>query len=254
MREIPSISKKLNKLSKRISYLLTNNWFFFSNFDSKKYNLSYEKVIGEFLVYSLITKNQEVYSRVLNTDFNEEDCRNRLIELSRKYRINEKYLKPNERMDISWTERRNISCLKRKTMFMNSELLYEDDLYLCNYLDLYNFTHDAFWGLDFGRIPINTVLDLQTISCIFDKAIKNYYFALLSHHYDLASENIIVLLILSDYIDDARRDRFIDIFDQFYKNVVFPFLSNEYNLKKDYRNYHIILVLGLLGGIYEYCE
>lgn len=206
--------------------------------------------MGEFLLYSLFAKDKKLYLKVTNGNFSESDCIKHLIHLTQRY--NDKYLKPYEKLDLYWKKDKNINYHKIKKIFLNSELILENDLYLCDYMDLYSFTHDIFWGLDFGKVPINNIFASKTIIEIFDKAIKNYYFSILCHHYDLASENIIILVILLDYVDNSRKKYFYNIFNAFYKNVAVPFLDKKYYFKKEYKNYHIILVLGLLGNIYEY--
>ena len=247
-----NLLNKLKYISERADCIINENWLFFSDFNSKKYNLSYEKVMGEFLLYCLFTKDKKLYLKVLNKKFNKQACIKYLVNLTQKYRGKGKYLKPNEKLDLAWKKRKEINYSEIKNIFLNSELIYEEDLYLCDYLDLYNFTHDIFWGLDFGKIPINNILDSKTIIMIFDKAIKNYYFSILCHHYDLASENIIVLLILSDFVDNLRKNYFNSVFSSFYREVAIPFLDKKYDLKKEYKAYHMILVFGILGNIYEY--
>lgn len=254
MQKYSKIQAQLDEIKERTSQILNNNWFFFSYFDREKNcQLSYEKVIGEFLIYSLFSKDKNLYFKVLKEDFGLDRCWQRLQELSTKYSVSYSYLKTNEKLDRKWITRQNENCYQELHVLLNrSEVMYEDDLYRCNYLDLYNFTHDIFWGLDFGNISLNDIFEHDIILEIFNKAIKNYYFSALCKHYDLASENIIVLLILLDEMDDKCKEKVYRIFNTFYVTIAKPILEQEYNFKENYKDYHTILVLGLLGNLYEY--
>lgn len=46
-----NLVNKLNYLRKRTNWIINENWSFFSDFNSEKYHLSFEKVMGEFLLY-----------------------------------------------------------------------------------------------------------------------------------------------------------------------------------------------------------
>lgn len=253
MERNSEILAKLEEIRKRTSKILNNNWFFFSYFDSDFYNLSYEKVIGEFLIYSLFAKDAHLYSKVLKEKFCVESCWKKLENLSNKYSRPYIYLKPNEKLDRKWVTRNCMNSFQEIHAILNkSEVIYEDDLYRCNYLDLYNFTHDIFWGLDFGNISIESIFGFETIKKITDKAIKNYYFSVLCQHYDLASENIIVLLTILDGVDNEHKEKIFHIFNSYYMSIARPLLEKDYNFKENYEHYHMVLVLGILGNIYEY--
>ncbi|MCT3486870.1 hypothetical protein EFR34_06505 [Lactobacillus delbrueckii subsp. lactis] len=77
------LSKHLREIEKSASNILGGNWRFFYNFNNKKYPLSKEKVIGELLVYLIISNNQNLYKRIFSEGYNIKKCFQRLHKMEK---------------------------------------------------------------------------------------------------------------------------------------------------------------------------
>lgn len=250
------LSNYLREIEKSASNILDKNWRFFYNFNSEKYALSREKVIGELLVYLIISSNRKLYKRIFSEDYNLKRCFQRLQKMEKVSPNRYISLKPNEKLASLWLESEG-DIDKRTTIniLRQSELFLEGDLYLCNYLDLYNFTHDFFGGFDFGKSSVIQSLSEEEQVEIIDKSISNFYFALLEQHIDLASEYAIVLLcwcrikLISSSVKKIKQ-----LLEYFCTEIVEPFLKEykDVDFQKDYKVYHTILVIGMFGSGLSY--
>ena len=250
------LSKHLREIEKSASNILGGNWRFFYNFNNKKYSLSKEKVIGELLVYLIISNNQNLYKRIFPEGYNLKRCFQRLQKMEKASPNRYNNLKPNEKFASLWIEfRGEIDECTTVRLLRQSELFLENDLYLCDYLDLYNFTHDFFWGFDFGNSrTIQSFSEEEQVE-IIDKSISNFYFALLEHHIDLASEYAIVLLCWCKTKSTSSLIKKIEqLLEYFCTEIVEPFLAEykDIDFQKDYKVYHTILVIGMFGSCLSY--
>ncbi len=246
----------MREIEKSASNILSENWRFFYNFNNKKCPLSKEKVIGELLVYLIISNNQNLYKRIFSEGYNLKRCFQRLQKMEKASPNRYNNLKPNEKLASLWIEfRGEIDERTTVRLLKQSELFLENDLYLCDYLDLYNFTHAFFWGFDFGNSRTIQLFSEEEQVEIIDKSISNFYFALLEQHIDLASEYAIVLLCWCKTKSTSSSIKKIEqLLEYFCTEIVEPFLTEykDVDFQKDYKVYHTILVIGMFGSCLSY--
>lgn len=263
-------------LTEKTSRLVRDNLSFFV---ADNDNELFLKKFSELMIFIRIVENKVLKNSVYNFRYNSKVrnifstnipsneelefmmISNPVLELLSTEDINKiaknydcSYLKPTEHLQIAWMKKINGFKVENsliKVMLHKSSVCIQKTLINYDYFDLYKVTHGIFFASDFGNNDIGVFLDLKQINAVKSNLFMDLNFSLKSRHGDLAGELLICIICLKNYLTLEEEQLLVRLLDIYIVNEAIPFLDSIDDVKKNPNTYHYVLVLGMMGKIYE---